>query len=244
MKYVKELGEAIKNNLIERVKSLIDAYGFLGEIIKNVFTGEFDKAAESAKNFAKEVVDVATGVDDAFDKTVEVVGNAVNAVSDYVKVNIDAANAGVKLRNEAKLAASQAELAAAKLKRQAEEQRQIRDNEFLSLQDRLEANKKLGELLTQQLKQEEIAAQKAVASAQYELDKNKSLENQIALNQALTALEGKREEIAGVRSEQLQNEIALTKEFLELGKTKAESDIKLEFDARKAAANRIKDEKL
>lgn len=242
MKYVKELGEAIKNNLIERVKSLIDAYGFLGDIIKNVFTGEFDKAKEAAKNFGKEVVDVFTGVDDAFDKGVEIVKKATNAIVDYGKETLEAAKKGVALRNSAKLAASEAELAAAKFKRQAEEQRQIRDNEFASLQDRIEANQKLGEVLNKQLKAEERAAELAVAAAQYELNKNKTLDNQIALNQALAALEGKREEITGQRSEQLVNEVALTKELQELNKTLAASEVKLSLDARKAAADRIKDE--
>jgi hypothetical protein len=243
MKYVKELGEAIKNNLIERVKSLIDAYGFLGEIIKNVFTGEFDKAAEAAKNFGKEVVDVFTGVDDAFDKGVEVVKNATSAIVEYGKQTLEAAKTGVALRNSAKLAASEAEVAAAKFKRQAEEQRQIRDNEFASLEDRIAANQRLGKILEQQLKQEERAAELAVSAAQYELNKNKTLDNQIALNQALAALEGKREEITGQRSEQLVNEIALTKELQELNKTRIAAENKLDIDARKAAADRIKDEK-
>ena len=243
MKYVKELGEAIKNNLIERVKSLIDAYGFLGEIIKNVFTGEFDKAAESAKNFGKEVVDVFTGVDDAFDKGVEIVKNATAAIVEYGKETLEAAKKGVALRNSAKLAASEADVAAAKFKRQAEEQRQIRDNEFASLQDRIAANQRLGKILEQQLKQEERAAELAVAAAQYEFNKTKSLDDQIALNQAIAQLEGKREEITGIRSEQLQNEIALTKELQELNKTRAAAENKLDIDARKAAADRIKDEK-
>jgi hypothetical protein len=243
MKYVKELGEAIKNNLIERVKSLIDAYGFLGEIIKNVFTGEFDKAAEAAKNFGKEVVDVFTGVDDAFDKGVEVVKNATAAIVEYGKETLEAAKKGVALRNSARLAASEAEVAAAKFKRQAEEQRQIRDNEFASLEDRIAANQRLGKILEQQLKQEERAAELAVAAARYEFNKTKSLDDQIALNQAIAQLEGKREEITGQRSEQLVNEIALTKELQELNKTRIAAENKLDIDARKAAADRIKDEK-
>lgn len=244
MKYVKELGEAIKNNLIERVKSLIDAYGFLGEIIKNVFTGEFDKAAEAAKNFGKEVVDVFTGVDDAFDKGVEVVKNATAAIVDYGKETLEAAKKGVALRNSAKLAASEAERQAAIFKRQAEEQRQIRDNEFASIQDRIEANQRLGKILADQLKSELKAAELAVASAQYEKDKNNNLDNQIALNQALAALESKREEITGQRSEQLVNEVALRKELLDINKQQTESDIKLDIEARKSSANRIKDEKV
>lgn len=239
---LKKFGEAIKNNLIERVESFIDTLGFLGTALKELFSGNFAAAAEAAKNAGKEVVDVLTGVDGAFDKTVEAVGNAVDAVVDYTKKTYAAAEAGVELKNAAALAASEAELAAAKFKRQAEEQRQIRDNESKSLDERIEANRKLGQVLDQQLKKEESAAQLAVAAAQYELQKNKSIENQIALNQALAALEAKREEITGQRSEQLVNEISLQKEKLELSKLVAAADNKIAIDQRKASAELIKDD--
>lgn len=239
---IKKFGEAIKANLIERVESFIDTLGYLGTALKELFSGNFSAAAEAAKNAGKEVVDVLTGVDGAFDKTVEAVGNAVDAVVDYTKTTLEAAKAGVELKNAAALAASEAELAAAKFKRQAEEQRQIRDNESKSLDERIEANRKLGQVLDQQLKKEESAAQLAVAAAQYELRKNKSIENQIALNQALAALEAKREEITGQRSEQLVNEISLQKEKLELSKLVAAADNKIAIDQRKASAELIKDD--
>ena len=241
-KYVDQLGDAIKKNLIERVESFIDTLGFLGTAIKELFSGNFSAAAEAAKNAGKEIVDVVTGVDDAFDKSVEFVGKASEAIVDYTKKTFAAAEAGVELKNAAAIAASQAELAAAKFKRQAEEQRQIRDNVDKSLDDRIAANQKLGKILEDQLKAEESAAQLAVAAAQYELNKNKSIENQIALNQALAALEGKREEITGQRSEQLVNEVGLQKEKLELGKLVAASDVKIGLDQRKASADLIKDE--
>lgn len=239
---IKKFGEAIKANLIERVESFIDTLGYLGTALKELFSGNFSAAAEAAKNAGKEVVDVLTGVDGAFDKTVEAVGNAVDAVVDYTKKTYAAAEAGVELKNAAALAASEAELAAAKFKRQAEEQRQIRDNESKSLDERIEANRKLGQVLDQQLKKEESAAQLAVAAAQYELRKNKSIENQIAMNQALAALEAKREEITGQRSEQLVNEISLQKEKLELSKLVAAADNKIAIDQRKASAELIKDD--
>jgi hypothetical protein len=241
-KYIKQLGDAIKKNLIERVESFIDTIGFLGTAIKELFSGNFSAAADAAKSAGKEVFDVLTGVNNVVDKTVEVVGNAADAIVDYTKKTLDAAKAGVELKNAAALAASQAELAAAKFKRQAEEQRQIRDDENRSLDERIEANKNLSKILDQQLKQEESAAQLAVAAAQYELGKNKSIENQIALNQALAALEAKREEITGQRSEQLVNEVALQKEKLELAKAVAAADIKITLDQRKATADLIKDD--
>lgn len=243
-KYIKQLADAIKENLLERVKSLIEAYGILGEIIKNVFTGEFDKAGEAAKRFGKEVVDIFTGVDDAFDKGKKVVTDAAAAITDYAKSTLQASIATVKLRNEAKLAESEAELAAAKYKRQAEEQRQIRDDETRSLTERIAANEKLGEILEKQLAAEEDAAQKAVDAADVERQKNKeNIDLQVAYNQALARLEAKREEITGVRSEQLVNGIALQKELNELAITAAAAENKLALDQRKYNADLIKDEK-
>ena len=243
-KYIKEFAELLKENLLERIRSLIDAFGFLGEIIKNVFTGEFDKAAEAAKNFGKEVLDTLTGVDDVFDKTKEVVTNAANAIGDYAQSTLKASIATVKLRNEAKLAASQAALEAARLKRQAEEQRQIRDDETKSLTERIKANEELAKILDDQLKAEEKAAQKAVDAANDELQKNQdNIDLQIAYNQALAELEAKREEITGVRSEQLVNTIALQKELNELTITAAAAENKLALDQRKYNADLIKDEK-
>lgn len=243
-KYIKEFGELLKENLLERIRSLIDAFGFLGEIIKNVFTGEFDKAAEAAKNFGKEVLDTLTGVDDVFDKTKEAVTNVAGAIADYTKKTLDASVATVKLRNDAKLAESQAELLAAQYKRQAEEQRQIRDDETRSLTERIAANEKLGEILQKQLASEELAAQKRVASAANDLALNKgNIDLQVAYNQALAQLEAKREEITGVRSEQLVNGIALQKELNELAITAAAAENKLALDQRKYNADLIKDEK-
>ena len=241
-KYIKQLGDAIKKNLIERVESFIDTIGFLGTAIKELFSGNFSAAADAAKKAGKEVADVFTGVNNSFDKTVEAVGNAANAVVDYTKKTLEAAKSGVELKNAAALAASQAELQAAKAKRNAEIQRQIRDDENRSLDERIEANKKLSTILDEQLKAEESAAQLAVAAAQYELGKNKSIENQVALNQALAALEGKREEITGLRSEQLVNEVALQKEKLELSKAVAAADVKIALDQRKASSDLIKDD--
>ena len=243
-KYIEKLGKLLKENLLERIRSLVEAYGILGEIIKNVFTGEFAKAGEAAKRFGKEVLDVVIGVDDSFDKTKKVVKNAANAIGEYGEKTLKASIATVKLRDDAKIAASEAELLAAQYKRQAEEQRQIRDDEFRSLTDRIKANEELGKILDKQLKAEENAASLAVAAAANELAKNKeNIDLQVAYNQALAQLEAKREEITGVRSEQLVNTIALQKELNELTITAAAAENKLALDQRKFNADLIKDER-
>lgn len=241
-KYLDELAEGIKNNIMERIQSLIDAFGYLGDIIGDVFSGDFSKAAEDGKKFLKETADIVTGVNDSFDKTVAVVKEAGSAISDYAKKTLEAATQSVELKNAAKLAASEAALAAARFKKDAEIQRQIRDDQNKSIDDRIAANKKLSEILDNQLKAEKRAAELNVASARYEYNKNKNLENRVALNEALAELAGKEEEITGQRSEQLQNEVALQKEKSDIIKSQLENANKLVFDFKKANAELIKDD--
>ena len=58
-----DLGQAIKDNIIERFNSTLDMLGYLATAFKQVFEGDFDGAMESAKMAGKEYVDVLTGVD-------------------------------------------------------------------------------------------------------------------------------------------------------------------------------------
>lgn len=234
-----DFGEAIQNNLIERFTSLLEVFGYLGTALKNLFTGDFDAAIESVKSAGKEMLDVATGIDD----TSGIIADAASAVADYATETWNAAEAQTAMNNSAELAAANAEKNAAIQKRLAEEQRQIRDNEFASIADRLAANTKLGEILNKQLAFELEAAQKKVEAARNELDAtNGGKEAKLALIAAETALEGKREEIAGQRSEQIQNERSLLKEQIEMIKSAKEAENVLAFERRKAIADLITDE--
>ena len=103
---IKDFGDAIQDNLIERFNSFLDTMGFVAEAISQLFKGNFEEAKEAAKNAGKELVDVATGVDGAYDKIVTTVGNAADAVSDYTKKTINGAKSNVELEKEAELAAS------------------------------------------------------------------------------------------------------------------------------------------
>ena len=59
---IKDFGDAIQDNLIERFNSFLDTMGFVAEAISQLFKGNFEEAKEAAKNAGKELVDVATGV--------------------------------------------------------------------------------------------------------------------------------------------------------------------------------------
>ena len=242
-KYVDQLANAIKDNLLERVNSAIEAFGYLGDIIKNVFTGEFDAAKESAKKFGKEMLDVVTGVDDVFDRTTEAVSELADEAEDYFKKKwkqakelTEATEAAVIAEARMLNAIKQTEIAAEKL-------RQTRDDETLAIKDRIKANDELSKVLAQGQKQElallgvterKIRAEIALKGINTELEAE------------LIKLSGQRADIieryTGKQSEQLINRINLLKEELNITTLLTASENKILLDRQKANAELIKDE--
>jgi hypothetical protein len=239
---LKDFGDAIVDNLIERFNSFVDTLGFIAEGIKNLFTGEFDAALESFKEAGKESIDVLTGVDDTVNKVTDAVVEGATAFGKYVAETYKANEALVQLQNNAKLAAAEQARLAEQYDRQAELLRQTRDDESKSIQDRIDANTKLGEVLDKQEKAELAAAQAQVAAAQATFNHNQTIDNQVALTQALAGVDGVRAKIAGLRSEQLVNDIALNKELNELTKAQVQSNAELAVADAKFTADSIKND--
>jgi hypothetical protein len=244
---LKDFGQAIFDNVIERIKSSIDALGFLASAVVKVFEGDFSGAMESAKSAGKELIDVVTGVDNTFEKTNEV-------VSEYVKTTIKAAKSNVELEKSARRAEAANQGLIEKYDRQAEQLRQIRDDESKSFEERIKANDDLGKLLDEQEKAMKENAQARVNQAAVELAKNKeNIDLQVAYQEALNEQAAIEAQITGFRSEQqtnvnsllreqkdLQNELAL------IGKTEREierTELQQDYDAKKALIEReISDE--
>jgi hypothetical protein len=65
---IKQLWEAIKSNIVVRINSVIELFGLLGTAIKQVFAGEWDAAADTAKQAGSVMVDALTGVEDTLEK--------------------------------------------------------------------------------------------------------------------------------------------------------------------------------
>jgi hypothetical protein len=242
-KYIDQLADAIKNNLIERVNSVIEAFGYLGDVIKNVFTGNFDAAGEAAKKFGKEMVDVATGVDDAFDKTTKFINETVDAAGNYFSKKLDQAKALTKATNNAALAEASLLNAVKATEIEAEKLRQKRDDENISLQERIQANEDLAKVLQKGQQQELslIGVREQKVRAEIALNgQNKDLQAE------LIRLQGERRDVeekyTAFASEQLVNRNALLKEQRDIQKSIAENENKLVLDAKKANAELIKDE--
>ena len=239
---IKDLGTAIKNNIIERFTSAIEAIGFLGDAIVKVFSGDFAGAAESAKNAGKEFVDTLTGVDDSFDKTVETVNKVIEATTNYVSETVKAAKATVDLNKQAEIAAVRQQGIVEQFDRQAEKLRQVRDEERNTIEERIAANDKLKETLDEQeeamLKQVDLQ----IAAAAAEFNKNKNQENTIALLEAQQERTAVLAQIEGFRSEQLANDLALDREKIELTNTKLESEANLSIERKRINAEQIEDD--
>lgn len=242
-KYIDQLATAIKENLIERVRSVIDAFGFLGQAIKAVFTGEFDKAKEAAKNFGKEVVDVYTGVNNSVDRASAAINNAIDASSKYFSKKLDQAKELTKATNDAVIAEARMVEAIKQTEIAAEKLRQKRDDENASIADRIKANNDLGEVLKKG-EQQELALIGI---------REKKVRAEIALNgenkditAELIRLNGERRDIeekyTGLASERLLNENALKKEQIAIDKSLVEAQNKNLLDTKKANAELIKDD--
>lgn len=239
---VKALGESIKANIVERFESFLDTLGYLASAVKKVFSGDFAGALDDVKKAGKESIDVFTGVNDTFDKSAEFVEKNKDAIKGYITETVKAAKENVALANAAELAAAQQGLLVEKYDIQAEKLRQIRDEERNSIEDRRKANDQLLEVLAEQEKAMLAQADAQIRSAQAELDKNASIENQVALTEALANKQGVLAQVEGFRSEQKANDLALDREEVELTNTKLESESKLSIERQRFNAEQIDDE--
>jgi hypothetical protein len=215
----------------ELTKSINETKEFLGETAKTaVIAGKkiYDNFSEAATS----VGDVISGVVDKASK--------INVAAVYAQ-----SKATIALQNSAKLAAAELSGLVEKYDRQAEMLRQVRDDEFKSIDERIAANEKLGGVLDEQEKAMKKLAQTKVAAAAAELSQNKSsIELQVAMKEAINEQAGIEAQVAGLRSEYLVNQTGLAKEKLAMDASIAASSNKISLDQKKANSELIKDELL
>ena len=237
---LKNFGQAIIDNVLERVRSALDALGFLGDAVVKVFKGDFAGAAESAKSAGKELFDVVTGVNDSFDKAAEALPTVVDGITKYAKSTVQAAKANVELQKSADLAIAKNQVILEQKDREAEKLRQIRDDESKTIEERVAANNKLAEVLDEQERLMLANADALIAAAQAQYDKNDSIENEIALIEAKGEREAILAQIEGFRSEQLMNVNSLERERLDLIEEAKDAEIEAAEEALKAKEEKLK----
>lgn len=201
-----ELKDSIMQGLIDRFNQAKDVAGLLGKAVVKLFKGDFSGAVESLKEAGKESVDVITGQDKSFEKVTE-------SVKNYAKETFNAAKNQVDLNKQAQLAEAINAKLLQQYDRDAELQRQIRDDVSLTIEERIAANEELGRILDEQQKVMMDNAQQQVDAAQAALDIDKdNLDLQIALINAQTELADVEAHVTGLRAEQLTNINSLLQE--------------------------------
>jgi len=208
---IKELGTAIKDGLVTRFNEFLEVLGLVGKAFGQLIDGEFSKAFDTIKEAGVQVVDVYTGVDDSLEKITE-------TIVKYTTETIKQADAITQTAKAADRAAVQFAMLNAQFLKDAELQRQIRDDETKTFEERIEANNKLNDILGEQQKLQREQIQIGITAAQQQFDINASEENFIALQESKVAMLELEEAITGQLSEQKTNQVSLEKELLETQK--------------------------
>jgi hypothetical protein len=183
-----------------------------------------DETTDSLAKIAKEAVsagaDIYNNIGDAIGEIGAIGEKVIEGISEIsIKSNYELAKATTAAANSSKLAEAAIQGLIEKYDRQAELQRQIRDDETKTFAERIAANQKLGEILDEQETKMLALADTRVASAALELSANKeNVELQVAYQQALNDRAGVEAQVAGFRSEQMTNEVSLNKELAEIKK--------------------------
>lgn len=246
---IKAFGQAILDNIIERFNSLIEFSGLVGTAIKQLFAGDFAGALDTAGEAAKEYVDILTGVDNAVDKISEGVTSGIEVIRNYGKSVLDAAETLVQASNDFESSLLRQEGITLRFLKLQEDLRQSRDDENLSIQERLKANDALIESLERQEELEKEEANRRLLAAELRASTFKDdAEAQNLLLEAQNAILEIEERINGQRSEALTNRVALEKEanekFLEFQDNIAQG-VKDEADRDNALRNlKIKNQSL
>jgi len=178
----------------------------LGEIKDDVV--EIGKGALAAGK------DIATNIVEAAGEVTSLVTAVVDNISKIDGAAILAtAKRTTELKNQAQIAAAVNAGLVEVYDRLAEKQRQIRDNETISISDRIKANDELGGVLEKQQALMLKNADLSIAAAAAEFNANKTIENQVKLITSRNEKAGVLAQIEGLRSEQIVNRIGLEKEL-------------------------------
>jgi hypothetical protein len=190
----------------ERIAELKQELSDIKDNVIEIGTDAIEAGGNIVKDFGEavsEVGDIGTQVVDGLSKI------SVKAIADNVKAN-----------EQLKVAANEARIVNQGLieqyDRQAEQQRQIRDNDLKSIDDRIKANEELKATLEEQEKSMLANADLMIEQAELQFKLSGLEEDRLALLEARNEKKAIEAQIEGFMSEQESNRVALLKEKIEL----------------------------
>ena len=173
--------------------------------------------AETANEAISAGKSVVTNFGEAITEFKDITTQVIDGVKEIsIEAAIETAKTNVQLKKSAELARVANQGLIEDYDRQAEQQRQIRDNDLNSIEERIAANDLLKDKLEEQEKLMLENARLIQESAQAQFDKNASDENALILAEAKNEVKAVEAQIEGFMSEQESNRVALLKEKIEL----------------------------
>ena len=196
------------------------------------------EVAKAGKDIVNNVVEAVTEVGAIGTTVIEELGKV------SVKSALETAKTNTALKKTAEIAAAQSRILLEQFDRQAELQRQIRDDETKSIAERQAANNELNTILEKQEEEMTKNAQLVKAAAQAQFDLTGKTEDYVRVLEAEADIQGVAAQVTGFKSEQQTNANALTKEATELKNAELESESLLSIEKKRFNAELIEDELL
>jgi len=154
---------------------------------------------------------------DLFTGAIDWIGGLIGVTNDVASATEGYADDIVNLRKEVKLMNAELALTQLQYQKEAEIQRQIRDDTSRTIDERIEANEELGRILEKQAREEQEMALIALELAEKELALDReNTDLQVAVIEAKTKLAEIDERITSQRSEQLTNLNSLEQERIDI----------------------------
>ena len=189
--------------------------------------------------------DVVTNFAEAVSEAGAIGSQLVEGVKEIsIEAALETAKANQALEKSAEIAAAQSRILLEQFDRQAELQRQIRDDETKSIAERQAANNELNTILEKQETEMTKNAQLVKAAAQAQFDLTGKTEDYVRVLEAEADIQGVAAQVTGFKSEQQTNANALTKEATELKNAELESESLLSIEKKRFNAELIEDELL
>ena len=199
-----------------------------------------EEVADAAVDAGKDVV---TNFAEAVQEAGAIGSQLVEGVKEIsVEAALETAKANQALEKSAQIAAAQSRILLEQYDRQAELQRQIRDDETKSIEERQAANNELNNILVKQEEEMTKNAKLVKAAAQAQFDLTGKTEDYVAVLEAEAEVQAVAATVTGFKSEQQVNANALTKEATELTNAKLESESLLSIEQKRFNAEQIDDE--
>ena len=211
-----KLGQAIQVYFIDNLSGVVELMKTIGEALVNI-----TNPAQYIKSLAKvsiAIVNARKDINGEFDKLSD-------KVKEYTTGIIGAANAMVLLDKKAQIAIATNKIILEEKDREAELQRQIRDDTSRSFEERIAANDELNNILNEQERLMIANADILVKAAQAQFDLTKNDADRIVFLEAQAEQAGVLAQIEGFRSEQKTNAIALDQEAKQVAIDNADAQL-------------------